>query len=288
MRNATTRSGSSPISKYSPPPATASCTSELRSSTERTTGGGRSAVGPERLGDHPAHRGADADDVHRDAAAAAPPAATSATLPLHAWPSEMTTNAFGLPLLPNSSSSFSTSRRPQRMPFLDVGVPGRRVLERERRLLAQVIDEEEQRVRILGEPHLRRRQLREERQRHAVALPAQRLGEHAQETDRAPPAVRLHVARRTSRPRRPAGSPGPRCPAARATRPPADAPAPRSAARWPRQRKEPEAEVAEQAEPLAHRHDAAAQEVRRRRGAAAHTRQPHSTSSSAGTSSSHK
>jgi hypothetical protein len=41
MRKATTRSGSSPSSKYSPPPATAICTSELRSSDERTTGGGR-------------------------------------------------------------------------------------------------------------------------------------------------------------------------------------------------------------------------------------------------------
>jgi hypothetical protein len=46
-----------------------------------------------------------------------------------------------------------------------------------------VIDEEEERVRVLGQPHLRRRQLREERQRDAVALPAQRLGQHADEAD---------------------------------------------------------------------------------------------------------
>ena len=46
-------------------------------------------------------------------------------VPLHAWPSEMTTNAFGLPLLPNSCSSFSTRSQPPADAFFDVGVPGR-------------------------------------------------------------------------------------------------------------------------------------------------------------------
>ena len=116
-----------------------------------------------------------------------------ATVPLHAWPSEITRNALGLPLLPNTSSSFSTSRSPQRMPFLDVGVPRRRVLEAERRAIAEVIDEEEQRVGILRQPDLRCGELREQRQRHAVALPAQGLGEGAQELHRAAPAIRADV-----------------------------------------------------------------------------------------------
>ena len=78
------RSGSSPISKYSPPPATAICTSDARSSTERTTGGGRVPSGRARLGNHAADVGADADDVHRNLLAVARSAAALATVPLHA------------------------------------------------------------------------------------------------------------------------------------------------------------------------------------------------------------
>src|SRR5690349_16474839 len=48
--------------------------------------------------------------------------------------------------------------------FLDVRVPGRQVFESERRTVAQMIEEEEQRVRVLGQPDLRRAEVREERQ----------------------------------------------------------------------------------------------------------------------------
>ena len=60
-------------------------------------------------------------------------------------------------------------------------------------MLAEMIDEEEERVGVSGEPHLRRRELCEQGKRDAIALPAQRLGEGPQELDRAPPPVGLNV-----------------------------------------------------------------------------------------------
>ena len=64
MRKATMRSGSSPISKYSPPPATAIWTSELRSSDRANHRRRPRPVRTGRLRDHAADRRADADDVH--------------------------------------------------------------------------------------------------------------------------------------------------------------------------------------------------------------------------------
>ena len=72
---------------------------------------------------------------------------------------------------------------------LEVRVPGRVVLEAERRLLVEVIEEEEEGVRILGQPDLRRGDVREERQRDAVVVPAERVAERAQEPHRALPAI---------------------------------------------------------------------------------------------------
>ena len=46
----------------------------------------------------------------------------------------------------------------------------------------------------LAEPHLRRRELREECEGDAIALPAQRLGERAEERDRAPPPIGSNVS----------------------------------------------------------------------------------------------
>ena len=121
---------------------------------------------------------------------------------------------------------------------------------------------------ILGQPHLRRRQLREERQRHAVALPAQRLGEHPQEqTERRQRSgcTSLDVHRRGG--------------VLQDHQVHAALPDGRHDRLRPRQRHDQRArrpaaqrtrtQVAEQAEPLAHRHDAAAPEVRARRGAGA-------------------
>jgi hypothetical protein len=52
-----------------------------------------------------------------------------------------------------------------------------------------VIEEEEKGVRILGQPHLRRGDVREQRHRHPIVAPRQRLAEHAQEAHRSLPAV---------------------------------------------------------------------------------------------------
>ncbi len=63
----------------------------------------------------------------------------------------------------------------------------------------EVIEEEKIRVRVLGEPDLRRRHVREQRHRHAIVLPAQRLTERAQKLHRSLPAIALdvgHVHRR--------------------------------------------------------------------------------------------
>ena len=67
------------------------------------------------------------------------------------------------------------------MPLFDVGVPGAGILEPERRL-PTVIEEEVERVRILGEPHLWRRDPREEGQRQTIVLPRQRLPSSARGT----------------------------------------------------------------------------------------------------------
>ena len=64
------------------------------------------------------------------------------------------------------------------------------VFEAEGRLGVEVIEEEEVGVRVLGQPHLRRGDVREQRQRHAIVLPAERFAQHAQEGHRAHPAVR--------------------------------------------------------------------------------------------------
>ena len=82
---------------------------------------------------------------------------------------------------------------------LEVGVPGGLVLDAERRRLVEMVEEEEEGVRILGEPDLRRGDVREQRQRDPVVVPAQRVADDAQEPDRPLPAIAgdiLHVHRR--------------------------------------------------------------------------------------------
>ena len=187
------RSGSSPISKYSPPPATAICSSDSRSSTERIIGGGRVPSGRSGSGIIPPTVRADADDVDRDVAMRARSAAPSRHRAAPRLPVGDDEERLRIAALAEQLSSFSTRCRPQRMPSSMLVSHVVRFSSAERRVVAEVIDEEEERVRILGQPDLRRRQLREQRQRHAIALPAQRLGERPQELHRAAPAVRAHV-----------------------------------------------------------------------------------------------
>ena len=71
------------------------------------------------------------------------------------------------------SSSRSISAQSPVDPELEVGVPRRVVVDAERRCLVEVIEEEEERVRILGQPDLRRRDVREQRQRDAIVVPAE-------------------------------------------------------------------------------------------------------------------
>src|SRR5215471_2368394 len=56
-----------------------------------------------------------------------------------------------------------------------------------------MIEEEEERVGILRKAYLRRRCVREDGERDAVALPAQRIGERAKELNGPPPAIWLDV-----------------------------------------------------------------------------------------------
>ena len=65
----------------------------------------------------------------------------------------------------------------------------------ERRLALEMIEEEEVGVGILGQPHLRRGDVREQRHRNAVVLPRQRFAERAQELHRSLPPVAGDVAR---------------------------------------------------------------------------------------------
>ena len=196
--NATTRSGSSPISKYSPPPATAM--SHQRRSVEDGPDDGRrpGTVGTRRLRNHAAGRRADADYVHRYALfpgllqnnshAAAP----GLTVRNHH-------ERFCVAALAEHLLIGIYEAQPPANALLYVRVPSGVVFEPEGRRPAEVVDEEEERVRILGKPHLRRCNLREERQRHAVALPTQRLGKGPEKLNRALPAVRPdigHVHRR--------------------------------------------------------------------------------------------
>ena len=58
----------------------------------------------------------------------------------------------------------------------------------------EMIEEEEVGVRIAGQSHLRRGDVGEQRQRHAIVFPAQRLAERPQEPDRALPAVAPRAA----------------------------------------------------------------------------------------------
>ena len=78
--------------------------------------------------------------------------------------------------------------------LLDVGVPARVVLEAERGLVAEMIQEEEQGVGIAGQPDLRGRAVGEEGEGDALVLPAEELGERPDPRHRPLPAVRGHVA----------------------------------------------------------------------------------------------
>ena len=128
MRKAITRSGSSPISKYSPPPATASCTNELRSSTERMTGGGRvpsgragSGIMPPVVVPMPA--------TCTGILCARASWTAEATVPLQAWPSEMTRKPSGSALAEHLFVLVHETECPSEALF-DVGVPRGRVLGR--------------------------------------------------------------------------------------------------------------------------------------------------------------
>ena len=77
--------------------------------------------------------------------------------------------------------------------FFDVGVPRWIVFEPERRMLAEMIEEEKQRVGIFSQARLRRGEMSEDRQRDAVPLPTERLCERPDELNGSLPAVRRHV-----------------------------------------------------------------------------------------------
>ena len=74
-----------------------------------------------------------------------------------------------------------------------VGIPRGIVLELERGLLVEVIEEEEHGVGVAREPDLRQRDIGEGRQRHAIAVPGQRLRERAHPRHGALPSIGAHV-----------------------------------------------------------------------------------------------
>ena len=78
--------------------------------------------------------------------------------------------------------------------FLDVGVPAGVVFETKRWLLAEIIEEEEERIGVPREPDLGRRPVREKREGDPLVLPAQQLREHPDPRHRPLPPVRRHVA----------------------------------------------------------------------------------------------
>ena len=146
------RSPSRSSSRYSPPPALAIVASDARSSDE-WIGGSRGDVS---FG----LRCGSGNEVRRPSCRRRPrrpgrrwcarSSATRATSPLHAWPSVTSTNALAFGDLPYSSLSFSISRMPHAMPSSMLVSQRGVVLEAERRLLREVIEEEEEGVRILA------------------------------------------------------------------------------------------------------------------------------------------
>ncbi len=58
-----------------------------------------------------------------------------------------------------------------------------------------MIEEEKERVRVLGQAHLRRSNVREQRHRDPIVAPAERFAEGPQETDRSLPSIAGHVGR---------------------------------------------------------------------------------------------
>ena len=192
-----------------------------------------------------------------------------ATEPLHAWPSETSTNALGCRAASRArlivgaalAGAAAARRRRRRLHLLvlvdqpqppvdaalDVRVPGRVVFEPERRLVFEMIEEEEERVGIAREAHLRRRDGGKERQRDAIVLPLQRFAERAEKRHRPPPAIAAARRARASTPSRPAGSRD-RCRwCAPSRRPRPDAPARRSTRGEREDQAEPEGEIAEDA-----------------------------------------
>ncbi len=201
------RSPSRSSSKYWPWAADAMVCSASRSSRERSGISGSwtsSPPGPRNFGIEPAAERADADRVDRDAAGlrledrlldlAAP------RLAVGDHHEDLRVQRLAVQLL----VAFEQPDAPVDA-ALHVRVPGAFVLQAERRRLLQVIEEEEEGVRVFREPHLRRGDAREYRHRDAVVLPAQRVAEHAQEARRSLPAVAAARRRRASTTRRPAG-----------------------------------------------------------------------------------
>ena len=136
--------------------------------------------------------GADADDVHGNLTFAGqaqrPRDLTAPRLAVGDQHEGFRVRRFSVQLL----IAFDQTK-PPRDAELDVRVPRRVVLEAERRLAVQVIEEEEERVGIFREPDFRRRDVREERHRDAIVSPRERFAEDPEEADRPLPAVAGHV-----------------------------------------------------------------------------------------------
>ena len=113
------------------------------------------AVGARRFGNHPAADGPHTDDVDRNALlACGQKGYRHVARPRLAVRDD--DEALGVLDLAEQLLVLVDELHAPVDALFDVRVPGGVVLEPERRVLAEVIEEEEERVRILGEPHLRR------------------------------------------------------------------------------------------------------------------------------------
>src|SRR5215218_1269383 len=77
--------------------------------------------------------------------------------------------------------------------LLEIGVPGRVVFQPERWPAVKVIEEEKDRIRIVGQPDLWCRDVREYGERHAVAAPAEGVTEQPEKIHRSLPPVSRDV-----------------------------------------------------------------------------------------------
>ena len=78
-------------------------------------------------------------------------------------------------------------------PLLQVGVPGRVVIQTERRPHEQVIEKKEDGVGIARQPDLRRGDMRKDGERQAVVVPTKRISEQAEKRHRPLPTIARDV-----------------------------------------------------------------------------------------------